>query len=100
MGQNILFHVGKNGDNQAWFAAAYRSGYRLGSNQLLGETTERIVAQFSLEISADDLVRFSMDGHTLKELFFPIDGIPIVAILSWGDEYEYSCKVRDLTLHV
>ena len=60
----------------------------------------RTVASFALDISATDVVRFSLDGQILYELFFPIDGIPILALLGWGDENEFLCEVSDLTLHV
>jgi hypothetical protein len=100
MGQNILFHVGKNRDNPVWFATAYRAGYRLGPDLPLVETNGRTTAGFAVDISATDVVRFSLDGQTLHELFFPIDGIPILAILGWGDENDFLCDVCDLTLHV
>jgi hypothetical protein len=100
VGQNILFHVGKNRDNPRWFATAYRASYRLGPDRPLEETIVRTVASFALDISATDVVRFSLDGQTIHELFFPIDGIPILALLGWGDENEFLCEVSDLTLHV
>jgi hypothetical protein len=100
VGQNILFHIGKNMDSPTWFATAYRSGYRLGSNLPLPETKGRSAANFTLDISAANLVTFSMDGATLNELFFPIDGIPIIALMGWGDEYDFHCEIRNLILHV
>ena len=72
----------------------------MGPNRPLEETIMRTVASFALDISATDVVKFSLDGQTLQELFFPIDGIPILALLGWGDENEFLCEVCDLTLHV
>jgi hypothetical protein len=57
-------------------------------------------AGFALEISSTDIVRLSVNGKVLCELFFPIDGIPVVAILAWGDEHEFLCEVHDLALTV
>ena len=40
-------------------------------------------------------MRLGANGKLLYELFFPVDGIPILAILAWGDEHEFLCEVRD-----
>jgi hypothetical protein len=45
-------------------------------------------------------VAYAVNGKVLCELFFPIDGIPVVAILAWGDEHEFLCEVHDLALTV
>jgi hypothetical protein len=100
VGQNILFHVGKNFDSTRWFATFYRSGYRLAANEILNESSARTSTQFELDISAADIVTFRMDGQILNEIFFPIDGLPALALLGWGDEYSFQCVVSDLTLSV
>jgi Domain of unknown function (DUF4062) len=100
VGQNILFHVGKNRENPVWFATSYRASYRLGVDTTLDETAGCTDAGFALEISSTDIVRLSVNGKVLCELFFPIDGIPVVAILAWGDEHEFLCEVHDLALTV
>ncbi|HXM64915.1 MAG TPA: DUF4062 domain-containing protein [Terriglobales bacterium] len=100
VGQNILIHVGKNRDNPAWFATSYRASYRLGADTPLDEMAGCAGAEFALEISSADIVRLSVNGKLLYELFFPIDGIPILAILAWGDEHEFLCEVCDLQVVV
>jgi hypothetical protein len=100
VGQNILIHVGKNRNNPAWFATSYRASYRLGADTPLDEIDGPTGAEFALEISSADIVRLSVNGKLLYELFFPIDGIPILAILAWGDEHEFLCEVRDLQVVV
>jgi len=100
MGQNILFHVGKNIGNPGWFTTFYRSGLRHATNEPLDNGRARTSACFELDISAEDIVTFSLDGQRLSEMFFPIDGLPVLAILAWGDENHFLCDLSDLTLHV
>jgi len=99
-GQNIVMHVGKNRDSACWFKTLYRAGYRLGSDRFIDDIANRTLANFKLEISVSDILRFSMDGKQLYEMFFPIDEYPILALLGWGDEHEFCCEVRGLTLQV
>ena len=100
VGQNILIHVGKNRDSPAWFATSYRASYRLGADTPVDEVSSSAGATFALDISAADFVRLSINGKLLYELFFPINGIPVLAILAWGDEHEFVCEVSGLTVVV
>lgn len=100
IGHNILFHVGKNQDKPAWFATSYKAGQRLGRNTPLRGTAGRTEASFALLISWSGKVRLTLDSKPIYEAFFPIDGIPNLALLAWGDEHEFLCEVHDLTLEV
>lgn len=100
VGQNILVHLGKNVDSPTWFLTRYRAGYRLGPNQPLEDTAGRAVAHFALDITSSDNIVFSLDDKPLYEAFFPIDGLPTLALMAWGDEHEFVCHVDHLTLHV
>ena len=83
-----------------WFATSYRAGYRLGPDMPLEGTAGRMSARFALDISASHSVILSLDDTPIYEAFFPIDGIPSLAIMAWGDEHKFQCNVYDLTLHV
>jgi hypothetical protein len=100
VGQNILFQVGKNLGNPHWFAAFYRSGIRLAANKPLNDAISQSNVLFELEVSSTDIVTFRMDQQVLAEVFFPIDGLPALALLGWGDENSFQCAVSDLTLFV
>jgi len=100
VGQNILIHVGKNVDSQRWFLTRYRAGYRLGPDQPIDGTEGLTVASFALDITSSDSVVFSLNGNPIYQAFFPIDGLPLLALLAWGDEHEPVCEVQDLQLHV
>lgn len=100
VGQNILFHVGKNLDNSHWFATLYRSGIRLAADKPLNDARSQSSAHFELEVSSTDIVTFRMDQQVLAEIFFPIDGLPALALLGWGDENSFQCAMSNLTLSV
>jgi hypothetical protein len=61
---------------------------------------EATVTRFALDIRSSGKVTLSLDDKQIYETFFPLDGIPNLAILAWGDEHEYYCEIRDLQLHV
>ncbi len=100
VGQNILFHVGKNLDNPYWFATFYRSGYRLVPNRPLKDADRRFSAHFEMDVSSTNIVTFRMDDQILNEVFFPIDGLPALALLGWVDENSFQCAISGLTLRV
>ena len=52
VGHNIVFHVGKNSDNQTWFCTSYKGSYRLGPDRPLIGTTGYTSARFVLDISS------------------------------------------------
>jgi hypothetical protein len=100
VGQNIVVHIGKNADKPTWFVTSHRAGYRIGPNIILERMEEATVTRFALDIRSSGKVTLSLDDKQIYETFFPLDGIPNLAILAWGDEHEYYCEIRDLQLHV
>lgn len=100
VGQNIVFHVGKNSDNPTWFGTSYRGSIRIGSDRPLIGTAGHTTARFVLDISSTGSVVLYFEDNAIYEVFFPIDGIPILSLLAWGDEHEFECEVYDLTIHV
>ncbi len=100
VGHNIVFHVGKNSDNPTWFGTSYRGSYRLGLNRPLIGTAGYTSARFVLDISSAGGVVLYFEDKAIYEVFFPIDGIPNLSLLAWGDEHEFECEVHDLTMHV
>jgi hypothetical protein len=88
VGQNVLFHVGKNSDNPTWFATSYRASYRLGPDMPLDQVAACDSAHFVLDISSAGSVKLRLDDKPIYDLFFPIDGIPNLALLAWGGEHE------------
>ena len=99
-GQNILFHIGKNEKNPTWFASSYKGGYRLDKDLPIEGTAGITRTRFAINISSVGNVEFELDTKVIYESFFPMDGIPNLAILAWSDEHDFECEVQDLTLNV
>jgi hypothetical protein len=100
VGQNILVHIGKNKENPTWFLTSYRAGYRLGPNIPLEDTNGLMVASFELVLSSSHNVALKLNGKKIYESFFVMDGIANLALMAWGDEYEFLCEIENLTLYI
>lgn len=101
IGQNILVHIGRNKGNPIWFVTEYRGGYRVHSDKPLNWMTGNDSAQFALRISADGNIIFSINGVQIYAGFFPLSGLPGLALLGWGDENsDFRCLVHKLELSV
>lgn len=99
VGQNLLVHIGRNKNDPIWFVTEYRAGYRVYADKPLPFMAQKNTARFALDISADGTIRFFLDDEPIYTGFLPIDGLPSLAILAWGDENEFQCEVRDLKLN-
>lgn len=99
-GANILVHVGKNDDGPEWFITAYRAGYRTGPDSVLVWTTGLTSARFEIDISTAGRVALKLEDDLVYEVFFPLDGVPNLALLAWGDEHDFRCEVEGLLLEV
>lgn len=99
-GQNILIHVGKNQDKEAWFLTVYRAGIRLGLDRPLSDLDVSHPVEFCFECGPNGVLRLKLNGATVFETFFQIDGISGLAILAWGDEHEFACDLLDVQLLV
>jgi hypothetical protein len=100
VGHNILFHIGKNTDNPSWFATSYKAGIRLGTNTPIPDTAEINSARFEINISAIENITFHLNDQQVYAERFPIDGIPNLAIMAWGDEHHFECQVNDFCVYV
>jgi hypothetical protein len=100
IGQNILVHIGRNKDNPSWFVTQYRSGTRVGPDRLLPMTENKSEAHFEIEISAVGAIAFVLDSEVVYKGYLPIDGLPGLALLAWGDENDFSCDVKNLKLTI
>ena len=100
VGPNIVVHIGQNADKATWFVTSHRAGYRMGPNIILEGMGAPTTTRFALDIRSTGIVTLKLDDKQIYETFFPLNGIPNLAILAWGDEHEYYCEIRDLKLNV
>ena len=100
VGQNILFHIGRNAIELPWFVTAYRASYRIGSDKVLEGTGGKAEGRFGFLIDASDTITFMLDNRKLVETYFQMDGLANVALLGWSDEHEFECSLRNLRLEV
>jgi hypothetical protein len=99
-GQNFLLHVGKNSDSDLWMLAYYRAGIRLDLDRYLKGLDPAKPLDFSLSIDPSGPIRLVLNGSSAFEGFFQVDGIPALALMGWGDEHNFSCRVSNLMLTV
>jgi hypothetical protein len=97
-GMNLLIHLGRNGADQRWFVSPYRHGLRVGPDSPIANTVGLRSANCELAVSASGEIQFSIDGKTVHAEYFPLDGIPQVTLMAWGDEHSFECELRDITI--
>lgn len=97
-GMNLLIHLGRNGADQRWFVSPYRHGLRIGPDSSIADTVGLRSANCELAVSASGEIRFSINGETIHAEYFPLDGIPQVTLMAWGDEHSFECELRDITI--
>jgi hypothetical protein len=99
-GQNLLVHIGKNENSNGWFLTAYRAGIRLDANLPIRDLDVNHPVDFSLECGRNGVVNLKLNGGTVFETYFQIDGVPALTILAWGDEHDFECDLLDVRLSV
>lgn len=97
-GMNLLIHLGRNGADQHWFVSPYRHGLRIGPDFPIANTVGQRSANCELAVSGSGEIQFSIDGKTVHAEYFPLDGIPQVTLMAWGDEHSFECELRDITI--
>lgn len=97
-GMNLLIHFGRNGADQHWFVSPYRHGLRIGPDSPIENTIGLRSAKCELAVSGAGEIRFSLDERTIHAEYFPLDGIPQVTLMAWGDEHSFECELRDITI--
>lgn len=97
-GANLLIHLGRNGADQSWFVSPYRYGLRVGPDSSIANTVGLRSANCELIVSASGEIQFSVDGETVHAEYFPLDGIPQVTLMAWGDEHSFECELRNITI--
>jgi hypothetical protein len=100
VGQNIVVHIGRNKSNRNWFVTEYWAGSRVGPDRPLPSTSAKRIARFAFTISEEGTIIFALDHEPIYRKFLPIEGLPGLAMLAWGDENDFRCDVLDLKLHV
>jgi hypothetical protein len=99
-GQNLLVHIGKNATSNDWFLTAYRAGIRLDPDLPMRDLDVNHPVDFSLECGRNGVVKLKLNGGTVFETYFQIDGVPALTILAWGDEHDFECDLLDVRLSV
>lgn len=97
-GMNLLIHLGRNAADQHWFVSPYRHGLRIGPDSPIANTLGLRSANCELAVSGSGEVQFSIDGRIVHAEYFPLDGIPQVTLMAWGDEHSFECELRDITI--
>jgi len=99
-GQNFLLHVGKNADSDLWLLAYYRAGIRLDLDRYLRRLDPAKPLDFALSIDPSGPIGLVLNGSSVFEGFFQVDGIPALSLMGWGDEHNFTCRASNLKLTV
>jgi hypothetical protein len=100
-GQNLLIHIGRNTQRSGCFLTYYRAGIRLEPNHfVLPKVDLAKPVRFVLAIHHSGLVTLRLNDSLVFEKFFQLDGIPSLALMGWGDEHQFSCRINHMSLTV
>ena len=97
-GQNFVFHVAKNVERPEWFWTSYRASSWAHENTTIPNTAGIAAASFTITITPEELITFHLNDEQLFAIRFPVDGIPNIALLAWGDEHRFQCDITNLRL--
>ena len=100
VGQNIVFHIAKNMDKPEWFWTSYQASYRANDNSYIPATAGATTARFEITITPAEIITFYLNDQQLYTHRFPIDGVPNIALLAWGDEHHFQCDIAHLRVEI